>query len=280
MRTTPCCCPPSRPVVSRSRPRLGRRRRRLGRVRPGGGAQHLELRGSARRVRRLGRASSAAREPGHVITWNTDKSYLRDLERAGLPSSRPSGSTRPATSPRGPFTRASREREFVIKPTVSSGPGTPGATSRTTPTSVDSPSCTHVTAARGAARHGAAVPRQVDTVGETALVYIEGVSATPCARRPCSRALPGRGPAQAGDERPRSHGRGTSGRGPRRRRDPAVVPGAGDSRCSTPGSTSCGTRTARRAARARADGAVVVPRARRRRRRPGRGRDRRASLRV
>ncbi|HEY8718371.1 hypothetical protein [Pengzhenrongella sp.] len=115
--------------------------------------------------------------PADVLTWNTDKSYLRDLEAAGLPVV-PTIWLDPARNltSRAVHTRFPASGEFVIKPTVSSGGRDTG---RYKSNEADQRGLA-IVHARDLLREGRHVMvqrylSQVDTAGETALIYIDGV---------------------------------------------------------------------------------------------------------
>lgn len=131
--------------------------------------KHGEFLAWAARVPRLA-------NPAPVIAWNTDKSYLRDLERAGLPIV-PTIWLDPARNltSRAVHTRFPASGEFVIKPTVSSGGRDTG---RYQSNYADQRGLA-IVHARDLLREGRHVMvqqylGQVDTIGETSLVYIEG----------------------------------------------------------------------------------------------------------
>ena len=114
--------------------------------------------------------------PADVIAWNTDKTYLRDLEERGLPivptiwldpernmSSRAINSRLPAFG------------EFVIKPTVSAGSRDTGRYDA----SATQQRMLAITHAKNLMAVGRKVMlerylRAVDTSGETGLVYLDG----------------------------------------------------------------------------------------------------------
>ena len=102
---------------------LGRPGRRLVGGAGGRGPQHLGLRGAAGGVPRLGRARRAAGPACSTgprsFRWNTDKSYLLDLERAR----RAGGADRAARRPGGPRPRSARGfgGRVVVKPRVGAG---------------------------------------------------------------------------------------------------------------------------------------------------------------
>lgn len=103
------------------------------------------------------------RNPAEVLRWNTDKTYLRDLERAGLPV------VPTVWDPTGPADLPDA-REWVVKPSVSAG-------SRDT-ARWDTPAAVlqHVTELTGAGRTAMVQPylSSVDALGETAMLFIGG----------------------------------------------------------------------------------------------------------
>ena len=114
--------------------------------------------------------------PARVLGWNTDKSYLRELEAAGLPVV-PTIWLDPARNltSRAVHTRFPASGEFVIKPTISSGARDTG---RYQSNYADQRGLA-IVHARDLLRAGRHVMvqqylGQVDTIGETALVYVEG----------------------------------------------------------------------------------------------------------
>ena len=120
--------------------------------------------------------TSALINPADVVAWNIDKVYLRDLEERGLPIV-PTIWLDPARGldPRGIHTRFPAFGDFVIKPTVSSGARDTGRydASKTPSRTL---AITHAKNLLGVGRT-VMVQRyleQVDTVGETALVYVDG----------------------------------------------------------------------------------------------------------
>lgn len=102
-----------------------------------------------------------------VVQWNTDKVYLRDLARAGVP-------TVPTTLAR-PGARVSFPDavEFVVKPSVGAGSRGVG---RFTADRVAA-AVQHVAELHAAGRTALVQPYldAVDAAGETALIYIDGV---------------------------------------------------------------------------------------------------------
>jgi len=114
--------------------------------------------GWARRVPRLA-------NPGDVLAWNTDKTYLRDLAAAALPVV-PTGWSNPGDPVELPG------GELVVKPSV--GAGSNGA-GRFDAESHDA-ARTHAAALHDAGRTVMVQPylADVDTAGETALIYFDG----------------------------------------------------------------------------------------------------------
>jgi hypothetical protein len=103
------------------------------------------------------------RNPVEVLRWNTDKVYLRDLERAGLPV------VPTVWNPAGPD-ELPDAREWVVKPSVSAGSRDTGRW--------DAPAAVleHVAELTGAGRTAMVQPYlpSVDAVGETAMLFIGG----------------------------------------------------------------------------------------------------------
>lgn len=114
--------------------------------------------------------------PAPVLAWNTDKFYLRELERAGLPVV-PTIWLDPARNltSRAVHTRFPASGDFVVKPTVSAGARDTG---RYQSNEADQRglAIVHARDLLRAGRHVMVQPylSRVDTVGETALVYIDG----------------------------------------------------------------------------------------------------------
>jgi len=104
--------------------------------------------------------------PADVIEWNTDKTYLRDLARAGL-AVVPTDWALPGETIRPP-----ESGEFVVKPSVGAGSKGAGRFAADQPAAArDHAALLH--------RHGRTVMVQpylgaVDTLGETALIYVDG----------------------------------------------------------------------------------------------------------
>ena len=126
-------------------------------------------------TRRVERTSTLL-NPADVIAWNLDKVYLRDLEERGLPII-PTIWLDPARQldARGIHTRFPAFGNFVIKPTVSAGSLDTGRYDASqTPSRMLA--ITHAKNLLAVGRN-VMVQRylsQVDTVGETALVYLDG----------------------------------------------------------------------------------------------------------
>jgi len=133
---------------------------------------------SSRREEFLAWATSVPRllNPAGLVEWNTDKSYLRELADASLPTI-PTIWLDPARnlSSRAVHTRMPAHGDFVIKPTVSRG-------SRDTGRYEAGEAHSRGLAIRHAVellkdeRHVMVQPylTQVDTEGESVLVYIDG----------------------------------------------------------------------------------------------------------
>lgn len=122
------------------------------------------------------RSLPAVANPAPVLEWNTDKAYLRDLEAAGLPTV-PTIWLDPARNltSRAVHTRFPAIGDFVVKPTVSAGAKDTG---RYNANEADQRglAIVHARDLLRAGRHVMVQPylSQVDTAGETALVYVEG----------------------------------------------------------------------------------------------------------
>jgi len=120
--------------------------------------------------------SSRLLNPAQAVTWNIDKTYQRAMEAAGLPIV-PTIWMDPARNfnARAIHTRFPAFGHFVIKPTISAGSRDTGRyDAGETPSRALA--ITHVKRLLDAGRH-VMVQRylkQVDTVGETALVYFDG----------------------------------------------------------------------------------------------------------
>jgi glutathione synthase/RimK-type ligase-like ATP-grasp enzyme len=115
--------------------------------------------------------------PAAAVEWNIDKSYQRTLERAGLPIV-PTIWLDPERNfdSRSIHTRFPAFGDFVIKPTISAGSRDTGRYS-----AGETPSralaITHAKSLLQAGRHVMLQRylRQVDTVGETGIVFVDGV---------------------------------------------------------------------------------------------------------
>ena len=122
------------------------------------------------------RSLPAVANPAPVLEWNTDKGYLRDLQAAGLPTV-PTIWLDPARNftSRAIHTRFPATGSFVIKPTVSAGAKDTG---RYNADEVNERGLAilHARDLLRAGRHVMIQPylSQVDTAGETALVYVDG----------------------------------------------------------------------------------------------------------
>ncbi|MGY2128223.1 ATP-grasp domain-containing protein [Blastococcus sp. SYSU DS0617] len=103
------------------------------------------------------------RNAAELLRWNTDKTYVRDLERAGLPVVPTAWD--PAAADELPDAE-----EWVVKPSVSAG-------SRDTARWADAAAAlAHVAELTGAGRTAMVQPYQasVDDLGETAMLFIGG----------------------------------------------------------------------------------------------------------
>lgn len=111
------------------------------------------------------RAVLVLHNPAPVVEWNSDKLYLRDLERAGLPVT-PTTAVAPGDRPRFPA------GEFVVKPSVGAGSRGAGRFAAGATAAAQR----HVAALHDAGRTVLVQPylEAVDEVGETALVYVDG----------------------------------------------------------------------------------------------------------
>ncbi|NKY41236.1 hypothetical protein [Cellulomonas septica] len=126
-------------------------------------------------TRRVGR-SSVLLNPADVVVWNIDKTYLRDLEQRGLPIV-PTIWLDPERNfdARAIHTRFPAFGDFVVKPTVSAGSRDTGRY-QADETPSRALAIRHAKNLLGVGRH-VMIQRylkQVDTVGETALVYVDG----------------------------------------------------------------------------------------------------------
>ncbi|MGI8759765.1 MAG: ATP-grasp domain-containing protein [Jatrophihabitantaceae bacterium] len=113
----------------------------------------------ARRVPRLA-------NPAPVVEWNSDKTYLRDLENAGVPTV-----TTSWVAPGDPFELPAAD-EFVVKPSV--GAGSRGAGRFASGQAVAAQA--HIAELHVAGCTAMVQPYlpAVDTHGETALIYLAG----------------------------------------------------------------------------------------------------------
>lgn len=122
------------------------------------------------------RSLPAVANPAPVLEWNTDKAYLRDLQAAGLPTV-PTIWLDPARNltSRAVHTRFPAIGQFVVKPTVSAGAKDTG---RYDANEADQRglAIVHARDLLRSGRHVMVQPylSQVDTAGETALVYLDG----------------------------------------------------------------------------------------------------------
>jgi len=126
-------------------------------------------------TRRVERTSTLL-NPAEVVGWNIDKHYLRDLENAGLPIV-PTIWLDPERNfdSRAIHTRFPAFGDFVIKPTVSAGSRDTGRYDAGV-TQQRSMAITHAKNLLGVGRRVMIQRylRNVDTTGETALVYLDG----------------------------------------------------------------------------------------------------------
>ena len=126
-------------------------------------------------TRRVERTSTLL-NPAAVVGWNIDKQYLRDLEKAGLPIV-PTIWLDPerAFDSRAIHTRFPAFGDFVVKPTVSAGSRDTGRYNAGV-TQQRSMAITHAKNLLGVGRRVMIqrYMRNVDTSGETALVYVNG----------------------------------------------------------------------------------------------------------
>ncbi|CAM5792518.1 ATP-grasp domain-containing protein [Cellulomonas persica] len=121
-------------------------------------------------------ASSTLLNPAAVVQWNVDKTYLRDLEARDVPTV-PTIWLDPARNfdSRAIHTRFPAFGDFVVKPTVSAGSRDTGRY-RADETPQRSQAIMHAKNLLGVGRWVMIQRylRQVDTVGETALVFFDG----------------------------------------------------------------------------------------------------------
>lgn len=115
------------------------------------------------------RVAAVARlaNPAAVLEWNTDKTYLRSLQQAGLPVV-PTDWLEPGDTFVAPV-----QGEYVVKPTVSAGSKD---TYRYRAGEHDELAVSHAAALLAAGRPVMVQPylHEVDTAGETALLYFAG----------------------------------------------------------------------------------------------------------
>ncbi|MBT0995622.1 hypothetical protein KIN34_15170 [Cellulomonas sp. DKR-3] len=121
-------------------------------------------------------ASSVLLNPAGVVAWNVDKTYLRDLEARGI-ATVPTIWLDPARNfdSRAIHTRFPAFGDFVVKPTVSAGSRDTGRY-RADETPQRSQAIMHAKNLLGVGRW-VMIQRyltQVDSAGETALVFVEG----------------------------------------------------------------------------------------------------------
>ena len=111
-------------------------------------------------------AVPALHNPAEIAAWNSDKVYLRELARAGVPIT-PTTVVRPGSALELPA-----DHEFVVKPSV--GAGSRGA-GRFLP-SARGEAATHAARLHDAGRTVLIQPylADVDDAGETALMYFDG----------------------------------------------------------------------------------------------------------
>ncbi len=122
---------------------------------------------------RAGACTRLANDPA-VLRWNTDKRYLGDLDRAGVPVV-PTGFLLPGAHGDGlasDLAALAGDGEFVVKPTVSAGSKD---TARYRPEDLDD-ATTHAALLLGQGRPVMVQPYQhaVDTAGEAGLVLLDG----------------------------------------------------------------------------------------------------------
>lgn len=120
---------------------------------------------------------SVLANPAPVVEWNTDKTYLRDLADAGLPVV-PTKWLDPARglTSRGIHSRFPSAGEFVVKPTVASGSRGAGRY-RAADADDRGSAVLHAKALLAAGETVMVQPylTAADDIGETALVYFDGV---------------------------------------------------------------------------------------------------------
>lgn len=108
--------------------------------------------------------------PADVVDWNTDKRYLSELTAAGVPTV-PTSWVEPGASWEPPSTPG----DYVVKPTVSAGSRDTGRYDLTDPEQ-RTLAVRHVHRLSTAGRVAMVQPylKAVDTVGETALLFLAG----------------------------------------------------------------------------------------------------------
>jgi glutathione synthase/RimK-type ligase-like ATP-grasp enzyme len=104
--------------------------------------------------------------PAEVVHWNSDKVYLHDLERAGVPIT-PTAVVAPGVEPDFPG-----DAEFVVKPSVGAGSRGAGRFAA----GAEQPARAHTAALHAVGRTVLVQPYLggVDEAGETALIYFDG----------------------------------------------------------------------------------------------------------
>ena len=211
--------------------------------------------------------------PAPVVRWNTDKHYLRELTRAGLPVV-PSASSSPARMPPRRWSSSWRDAPGRVRGEARSRcrlarHASPRAHRRRRRSSR---TCATLLDARPQ-RAAAALPGRVDRDGETALMfYRRRASATPSARARCCAAGARRRPRRCSPPRTSRRGcRAPTSCGSAERVLAALPFGTPAVRAHRPDPGRAGRS---RAARARADRAVAVLRPRAGVRRSGLPRDR------
>jgi glutathione synthase/RimK-type ligase-like ATP-grasp enzyme len=113
------------------------------------------------------RGVSHLENPSAVVEWNSDKTYLRDLATAGVPTV-PTMWAAPGEVADLPI-----DGEYVVKPSVGAGSRGAGRFA----SGHDEAARVHVAQLHDAGRIVLVQPylAEVDTIGETALVYVDGV---------------------------------------------------------------------------------------------------------
>ncbi|MBM2615390.1 hypothetical protein JIG36_07410 [Actinoplanes sp. LDG1-06] len=152
--------------------------------------RHTEFMAWARRVPRL-------LNPADILEWNTDKRYLGELARAGLPVT-PTGFVAPGATWTPPA-----EGEWVVKPTVSAGSQDTGRYQLPAQTALAE---AHVARLTGAGRTAMIQPYlpAVAELGETALIFLPDetgdLSYSHAIRKGPMLRGPGEGARDPGDE--------------------------------------------------------------------------------